>query len=125
MSILFKNAKHEEFYLKSLIKSRGKDVYSKALFYTLGLNDDAKKFVDRLYDFDKNCINVETLNDGWQTSGSIRICRLAFNLYNGYVGNKCDDNYCPAYFSPYHLMADSNLKYMLQAIEIRYPEYMV
>ena len=33
------------------------------------------------YFFETGCVKTECLQEGWQTSGSLRIVRMAFNLY--------------------------------------------
>ena len=33
------------------------------------------------YDFKTGCVKTECLHEGWQTSGSMKVVRMAFNLY--------------------------------------------
>src|SRR5574344_621683 len=80
-TVTFKNRKHEEFYLKYLPKCRYEDVYHKALVYCLGIDDDSRTHVKKIYDFKTGCIKTECLHEGWITSGSAKIVRIAFNLY--------------------------------------------
>lgn len=37
--------------------------------------------IDRIYDFETGCVKPACLYEGWQTSGSKKIVRMAFNLY--------------------------------------------
>ena len=80
-TITFKNNEHKDFYKEYLQKCRYQDVYHKALIYCLGISRDTRENVDRIYDFQTGCEKTECLQEGWQTSGSAKIVRMAFNLY--------------------------------------------
>ena len=58
-----------------------KDCYHKALVYCLGISEDTRRNVDRIFDFQMNVIKPECLKEGWITSGSQMVIYLAFNLY--------------------------------------------
>ena len=79
-TITFKNTEHEKFYEKYLQKCRYQDVYHKALVYCLGIDSDTRRNVNRIYDFKTGCVKTDCLREGWMTSGSARIIRMAFNL---------------------------------------------
>ena len=53
----------------------------KALCYCLGINEDTRRNADRIYNFKTGCVKPECLHEGWQTSGSAKVVRIAFNLY--------------------------------------------
>ena len=76
-----KGAEKKNFYKEYLQKCRYQDVYHKALIYCLGISRDTRENVDRIYDFQTGCVKTECLQEGWQTSGSAKIVRMAFNLY--------------------------------------------
>ena len=38
-----------------------------------------------MFDFKQDCIEPEGMYGGWQTSGTVKVCHLAFNLWNNYV----------------------------------------
>ena len=80
-SIIFISEAHEKFYYEKLKEVRYKDVYHKALCYCLGINDDTRRNANRIYDFKTGCVKTECLYEGWQTSGSVKVVRMAFNLY--------------------------------------------
>ena len=80
-TITFKNKEHEKFYYTYLPKCRYQDVYHKALVYCLGIDRDTRENAEQIYDFKTGYVKTECLHEGWQTSGSVRIVRLAFNLY--------------------------------------------
>ena len=105
------------------------DTYHQALIYCLGISDDTRKHIDRIYDFESGCVKPECLQEGWQTSGSLRIVRMAFNLYcNGSPSvsmmNTEEDRLteCERYTTE-DLFCCSYAKYFWEAIKIRYPEY--
>ena len=80
-SIIFISDAHEKFYYEKLKEVRYQDVYHKALLYCLGISDDTRRNVYRIYDFKNGNVKTECLQEGWQTSGSMRVVRMAFNLY--------------------------------------------
>ena len=80
-TITFKNEEHKKFYKTYLQKCRYQDVYHKALVYCLGIGDDTRTNVNRIYDFKTGCVKTECLQEGWQTSDSMKIVHMAFNLY--------------------------------------------
>ena len=127
--ILFKNEKHKEFYYQSLERCRYQDEYHKALAYCLGISEDTRVNADRIYDFTTGLVKVRCLNEGWQTSGSLRIVRMAYNLYcNGTPSVKESAKAqerlaeCQRY-TVEDLFCCSYAKYFWEAIKIRYPEY--
>ena len=72
---------HEKFYYEKLKEVRYQDVYHKALVYCLGVNRDTREHIDQIYDFKTGYVKTECLREGWQTSGSVKAIRMAFNLY--------------------------------------------
>lgn len=120
----FLNNAHMNFYDRMVTRTHSqRDPYRKALFYTLGLTADTRNNIDSLYDFKGNMISFEGLNgpnSGWQTSTSIRVTQLAFNLYNGYHGEEDSEAY---QYTPSELFCDGLMHYMFVAVQLRYPEY--
>lgn len=80
-TITFKNKEHEKFYKEYLPQCRYQDVYHKALVYCLGIDRDTRDHVKQIYDFRTGDVKPECLREEWQTSGSMKIVRMAFNLY--------------------------------------------
>ena len=60
----------------------------------------------------------KALHEGWQTGGSARLTRLAFNLWNGYV-EKGEESLS----TPYEMFDCGHAPYFYEAIRIKYPEY--
>ncbi len=127
--IMFINEAHEKFYHEKLKEVRCEDVYHKALVYCLGICEDTRKNVYQIYDFKTGFVKPKCLNEGWQTSGSMKVVRMAFNLYcNGMpsVSNyrKKDEQLTEAgCYSVEDLFCCGYALYFWQAVQIRYPEY--
>lgn len=127
--IIFKNKTHNEFFSEYLSKCRYKDVYHAALVYCLGIDEDTRRNVNRIYDFKTGCVKTECLHDGWQTSGSLKIIRMAYNLYNNgtpsvydYEDSEEQLQECQLY-TVEDLFCCGYAPYFWQAVKIRYPEY--
>lgn len=127
--ILFVNKEHEDFYNETLNKVRRQDVYHQALCYCLGINADTRRNISHIYDFESGCVKTECLHEGWQTSGSLRVVRMAFNLYcNGtpsvYDYEDMEDQVAECrQYTVEDLFCCEYAVYFWQAIQIRYPEY--
>lgn len=67
------------------------------------------------FNFRDDVIRPDCLSRGWQTSGSSRVTRMAFNLWNGWNAD--------GLATPYELFATSDASFMLEAIRLRYPEF--
>ncbi len=129
-TLLFISNAHREFYHDKVKLCRYQDAYHKALIYTLGICNDTRRNIDSIYDFKSGMINVDSLAAGWQTSGSLNVCRMAFNLYTNAMPSADEDTMekdelkleCSLY-SVEDLFACSYAPYFYQAICIRYLEY--
>lgn len=128
-SIRFINDAHEKFYYDKLKTVQYHDVYYEALCYCLGISEDTRKNADRIYDFKTGCVKPQCLREGWQTSGSLKIVRMAFNLYCN--GTPSVDDYQDAddqlyecrQYTVQDLFCCAYAPFFWQAIQIRYPEY--
>lgn len=119
MKVRFLDEAHLDFYKKALEQAKAHDdPYRKPMFYLLGLLPETRANIADLYDFKEAAIAPEGLQKGWQTGTSGEICRLAFNLYNGYT-DEADAKAC----TPYHLFGNSFQAFMLEAVKLRYSEY--
>lgn len=129
IEILFSSNEHKQFYYEKMNEVRYMDVYHKALVYCLGISADTRNHVSDIYDFKSGCVKPECLTEGWQTSGSVKVVRMAFNLYcNGTPSVSEDDDFesqlkeCRQY-TVEELFCCGYAPYFWQAIKIRYPEY--
>ena len=127
--LIFKNESHRKFYEEWLPKCRYQDVYHKALVYCLGINEDTRNHVEEIYDFKSGCVQTECLQQGWNTSGSVKVIHMAFNLYcNGmpsvddYKKHEEQLTECRQY-SVEELFCSGYARFFWEAIKIRYPEY--
>ena len=84
-TIRFESQEHENFFYSMLRKTGNTDSYHQAFFYCVGISDTTRRNLERIFDFTKRHSRPEVLPEGWQTGGSIRLTRLAFNLWNGYA----------------------------------------
>ena len=129
--LIFISEAHEKFYYEKLKEVRYEDVYHKALVYCLGICNDTRNNIDRIYDFKTGLVKPKCLKEGWQTSGSVKVIRMAFNLYcNGMpsVSNykkKDEQLEESSLYSVEELFCCTYAPFFWQAIQIRYPEYVV
>ena len=127
--MIFYDKNHKNFYETHLIKCRRRDVYHASLIYCLGINADTRRNIDRIYDFKTGDVKTSCLYEGWQASGSLKVVRLAFNLYNGGTPSIYDYEHpeeqldeCDEY-TVANLFCCSYAPYFWEAIKIRYPDY--
>ncbi len=119
--MIFKDDQHRDFYDRNIVRTNSqRDSERKALFYLLGLTAPTRNNISQLFDFKEKSINFEGLKEPWQTGGTIRICRLAFNLYNGTCG-QYDESEKASNYTPYNLFDYDLVLYMLESVKIRYP----
>lgn len=116
--IKFTSKEHENFYKEMLQKSGNSDNYHRAFFYCIGISDTTRRNAGRIFDFEQDRIIPEGLHEGWQTGGTVRLTRLAFNLWNGYVEPGEE-----SMSSPYEIFDCNYAPYFYEAIRLRYPEY--
>ena len=99
------------------------------MIYILGISEDTRNHFSQIYDIKSGFIKPECLHQGWQTSGSVRVVRLAFNLYTD--GTPSVDDYkrkdeqigeCRGY-SVSDIFCCGYAMYFWQGIKLRYPEY--
>lgn len=119
--MIFESKEHEAFYYERLAGTGRKDCYHKALFYILGITEETRDNIDEIYDEGTGCIKPDCLGAAWQTSGSLRVVRAAFNLYTDGIPQE-DSRHREAY-SISDLFDCGYAVYFWQGIRLRYPEY--
>lgn len=131
-TINFISEAHEKFYYEKLKKVQYQDVYHKALCYCLGISDDTRRNINNIYDFKTGCVKTECLHEGWQTSGSMKVVRMAFNLYcnstpsvDDYTETEEQVNECRRYIQwricsavPMHLSFGRRYRYAIRSIQL-------
>ena len=109
LSMKFYNKEHQN-YFNEMSQKKELDVYNKCVVYLLGLTEETRKNSADIYNIEKGEINIEGLEKAWQTGTTSIICRLAFNLFNGYCGNMEEESsrnytpesiFCRTEFAPY------------------------
>ncbi len=127
--MVFYNEEHEKFYYEKLGQARCQDECHKALIYVLGISRDTREHFSQIYDIKTGDIKRECLHQGWQTSGSVRVVRLAFNLYtdvtpsvNDYKSRDEQLRECRQY-SVSDIFCCGYAMYFWEGIKLRYPEY--
>ena len=127
--MVFANDEHETFYYEKLKQARYQDCYHKALIYTLGISEDTRNHFSQIYDIKSGYIKPQCLHQGLQTSGSVRVVRLAFNLYTDGTPSVDDYESKDEQISEYREHSISNIfcgsyaLYFWEGIKLRYPEY--
>ncbi|MCP1110804.1 DUF6075 family protein [Ohessyouella blattaphilus] len=128
--LLFKSQEHKEFYFKHMGEVDNKDVYNKALFYTLGIANETRRMIGHIYDFESNSVRPQCLFESWITSGSARAVRLAFNLYCNdtpsiykYEENQEETLKECKYYCIDDVFCCEYAPFFLEAVRLRYPEY--
>ena len=117
-NIRFASTAHQAFFVDMMSEAKRNDCYHRAFFYFMGIAPETRANIRQMFDFGQDCIEPEGMHGGWQTSGTVRVCRLAFNLWNGYT----DPEHSNAY-SPEDLFCCEFAPYFMEGIKIRYPEY--
>ena len=127
--MVFTDEEHERFYYEKLEQARSQDCYHKALIYVLGISEDTRKHFSQIYDIKTGNVKTDCLYQGWQTSGSLIVIRLAFNLYtdttpsvNDYKIRDGKMKECRKY-SVSDIFNFGYALYNWQGIKLRYPEY--
>lgn len=85
LAAIFRDVEHEKFYDEMLRRSNCQDAYHRSLFYILGISRETRVHVGDLFDFSNDCIRPRGLSAAWQTSSTVRVSLLAFNLWNGWT----------------------------------------
>ena len=107
-----------EIKVVDLLNMEKSHCYHRAFFYVMGIAPETRSNIRQMFDFKQDCIEPDGMHGGWQTSGTVRVCRLAFNLWNGYT----DPEHSNAY-SPEDLFCCEFAPYFMEGVKIRYPKY--
>lgn len=86
MDIVFADEAHERFFyekVRELPNSR-RDSEEIAMIYTLGICDKTRAAFSKIVDQNTLQVNPLVLFAGWQTSATMKVTRLAINLYTGF-----------------------------------------
>ncbi len=115
-SIIFASREHEQFYNEQLSKVKRNDCYHRALIYALGITEDTRNHFNEIFDIKKDVVLLDSITEGWVTGTTVRLLRLAFNLYTDNTGEEEPEHYTVSQIFGY----ESITEYMLQAIALRF-----
>lgn len=126
MSIQFIDSAHKEFFLQKLSQAEGErkrvDSYFKALIYLCGLTQETRSHFSSIFDWNDWTINFECLSAGWQTGGTARITRLAFNLWNGCGSDDPIGTPISIEYLPDNIFCCNFMEYFFEAVRLRFSE---
>lgn len=110
--MIFYSDKHQHEYqehIRNVPTQYLKDGYTPTMLYLESL---LKAIVPgaSMFDLKSRRIRRDCLDEAWQTSGTLKLCRLAFNLWNGYREQA----------TIYETFGTDLDRYLLQAISLRY-----
>lgn len=121
--IVFLDKDHYEFFKEHF----SNDCYRNAVMYLFGICEETRIHLQELFDDEGICI--EAFTKPWQTGTTMRVCRLAFNLWNGFCGRgypdedgEPNDMEPPSLYTPYELFDYGGLQgFFWEAIKLRFP----
>jgi hypothetical protein len=124
--IRFADEAHKAFYAEHSQKLKP-DVYLRSLIYTLGICHDTRRNFDSIYDIRKRAIIPGAICHAWQTGTSLKVTRLAFQLFTdttptAFMDDRNDIDECKRY-SVSDIFCCGFASYFFEAINLRYKEY--
>ena len=126
----FIDIEHEEFFeekMKELRKLGKTDVYYKSLVYTLSICETTRDHFNEIFNIRKSEVNLDSIQKGWQTSTSLKVTRMAFNLWNHNLmydsEQDLENEKISTSYAPSEIFCCSYAPYFWEGIKIRYPEY--
>jgi hypothetical protein len=126
-NIRFADDEHKAFYLEKaqLLKP---DAYLSSLIYTLGVCYDTRRHFRSIYDIRQRRVNPDVVREPWQTGSSLKVTRLAFQLFTdttptAFLDGAENIDECKRY-SVSDIFSCSYAPFFIQAINLRYPQYL-
>ena len=115
----FINKEHEDFYQKKIGQVKQEDSYINSLIYLLSSNEETRNNFEVIYNISNNTINITSLKLPWQTSTSLNICRLAFNLFGDIVSDNIE-NESSYLYAVSSIFKNLDINIGLEALRIRF-----
>lgn len=125
----FIDKEHEMFWKEKnlLLQEYGTtESYYKALVYTLGVCETTRNNFNKIFDIEKGEINIDSINEPYQTSTSAKVTRMAFSLFNGCNYDSESDIEKEQVSKNYNIsdiFCCGYAPYFYEAVKIRFPEY--
>ena len=129
MTVTFADQQHRDFFFEKIQQARQDDVYHQSLLYLLALSETTRTNFKRIYNLETGLINPNCVYEAWNTSSTLRLISLAFNLYtNGTpVPEDIAENdaeelaFIKRNYSPVDIFSDYEyFPYFVQALKIRF-----
>ncbi len=124
----FKDKEHRQFY-EEKIEMLGADEYLRSLIYLIGLSSMLRKQWRNIYQEKHKIIKPKVLREPWQTGTSVKILRLAFQLYTDrtitdtdFETEEEDIEECRRY-SVSDIFCCDYAPFFVEAVKLRYPCY--
>lgn len=126
----FTEKEHEIFYKTAIMEYERNggisDCYSNSFFYLMGICRDTRNNFKSLFNMKEHNIIFENFHSAWQTGTTYKICRLAFNLWNGFcyeIKDKSIENVVSGAFAVDEIFCCEYAEYFFEAVRLRYPCY--
>ena len=125
----FQDETHKKFYEDKLIELQkyGKtDCYYRAITYTLAMCPTTREHFNNIFNISKGEININSLQEPYQTTTSAKITRVAFSLWNGCNYDSeadIEDDKVSKHYNINNIFCCGYAPYIYEAIKIRYPEF--
>ncbi len=125
----FIDSKHKGFWNKKYkeMEMLGKtDVYFKSIVYVLGICETTRDNFDKIFNLKNGEININSINESYQTNTSQKVTRMAFNLWNScnYDSEKdIETDEISSNYNVSEIFSCIYAPYFYEGIKIRYPEY--
>ena len=126
----FIDNEHKKFFFDKWeqAKEQGKtDVYYKSLIYTLSMCETTREHFNEIFNLNNGEVNLNSIQKGWQTSTSLKVTRMALNLWKHSIvyDSEADieNEQISSHYAPSEIFCCSYAPYFWEGIKIRYPEY--
>ena len=127
-AIKFSERAHEDFYYRKTYeydrKAGNVDGNSHAFFYLMGLCKEIRENFSSVFSMEEKSTVIDGLFQDWQTESTRKICRLAFNLWNGFCYKNADDKnekMVDELYAVDEIFNCEYAEYFFQAIQLKYP----
>lgn len=127
--INFMDKEHKDFYkdkMEILKQYKKADAYYRSLIYTLGICSTTRNNFEKIFNMQKGEININSINNAFQTETSKKVTRLAFSMWNNCMYDSEEDIENGKMSKEYNIgeiFSCSYAPYFFESIKIRYPEY--
>lgn len=117
----FYNDLHRQRATELYSRMHTHDVVHQAVAYLLAL-PKVYPYIDEIYNFSEDCIKVDALFKPWQSDTTLKVCRLAFNLW-GYSGEVNISGDSPQLYSVNEIFDCEYIGEFIEVIRLRFPRY--